>query len=189
MDASSAGPRFPSVRSRFPGAASRLGRLCITLGVVVAATWIVGPNLPDGPFRERVEPIWAPATEIGLVQDWGVFSPDPRDQSLDVRALIDFSDGTGTTWDVPDFDPALGALRQYRWNKWQERIRLDSSSASWDRTARWIAGRIEVEAGARDVVRVTLVRRWIDHEPLGSGDGPLDSGWNEYAFHVWEPGS
>lgn len=165
--------------------ASAPGRWLVAVALVVGATWIVGPNLPAGPFRDQVDAVWRPATEIGLVQDWEVFSPNPRDQSLDVRARVDFTDGTTTFWDVPDLDPVIGAYRQYRWQKWQERVRLDARSSMWDTTAAWIADRF-AGGSDRDVARVTLIRRWIDHEPLGSPE-PIDGDWNEFEFHVWEP--
>lgn len=162
---------------------TRGGRLAVGVGLVIAAIWIVGPNVPVGPMRSQIDVVWSPAAEIGLVQDWAVFSPNPRDQSLDVRAVIEHEDGSAELWDVPEFDPVLGAYRQYRWHKWQERIRLDAQSESWEPTARWLA-----ERHARDgelPIRITLVRRWIDHEPL-TADGTVDSDANEFAFYVWE---
>ena len=60
-----------------------------------------------------------------------MFSPDPRNQSLDVRAVVRYDDGSTVIWDVPDLDPFLGAYRDYRWQKWQERVRLDTSESLW----------------------------------------------------------
>ena len=74
---------------------------------------------------------WGPAEDIGLVQDWAVFSPNPRNESIDVRARIEYVDGTIEFWDVPEYDPGFGAYRQYRWHKLQERIRLDNREFYW----------------------------------------------------------
>lgn len=166
-------------------AQSTIGRVVIGAFVTVAALWIVGPNIPAGPFRDQIDVLWRPATEIGLVQDWAVFSPDPRDQSLDVRARVEFDDGTEEMWDVPEHGPVIGAYRQYRWQKWQERVRLDARSWMWDTTAEWIADRYPSDE--QRVVRVVLIRRWIDHEPVGS-PRPIDGDWNEFEFHEWTPG-
>lgn len=163
---------------------SRLGGVLVAIVLVVGGFWVVAPNLPDSAVRERVDWSWRPADEIGLVQDWAVFSPNPRDQSIDVRARLEYDDGAIEFWDVPDLDPIVGAYRQYRWNKWQERVRLDDQSRFWDPTAEWIADR-NLQAGARPA-RVTLIRRWIDHEPLTADGRAIDSGWNEFEFHVWE---
>ena len=163
---------------------SRAGRVAIALVTVVGAFWIVAPNLPVSAVRDRLDSAWSPADDIGLVQDWAVFSPDPRHESLDVRARIVYDDGTVAFWDVPEFDPVVGAYREYRWNKWQERIRLDDQADLWPSTAEWIA-----DHNQRDGTRpasVTLIRRWIVHEPLTADGIVADSGWNEYEFYTWE---
>jgi hypothetical protein len=164
-------------------ASTPIGRAVVVLVVLVGTVWLVGPNIPSGPLQNDIKGLWRPATELGLAQDWGVFSPNPRSQSLDVEARILYDDGTVETWGVPEFDPVIGAYRQYRWHKWQERVRLDDRASYWQPTAEWLAARYE-----RDGVlpmRITLVRRWIDHEPLGTPE-PRDSDWNEFEFYVWE---
>ena len=140
--------------------------------------------MPSGPFRSQVERFWRFADNIGLQQDWGVFSPNAREQSIDVYAIITYTDGSVVEWQVPEFDPVFGAYREYRWTKWQERVRLDSRADLWDPTAAWIA-----EQHRRDgelPATVELVRRWIDHEPLDA-DGAVDGDWNEFRYHVWSP--
>ena len=162
----------------------RFGRLRVGVVVTVIAFWILAPNMPSSPVRDELAPLWKPAEVTGLVQDWAVFSPNPRDQSVDVRARLEFEDGSIDFWDVPEFDPGFGAFRQYRWHKWQERVRLDNREAYWQPTAEWIA-----DQHFRDGVgpaRVTLIRRWIDHEPLTSSGQTVNIGWNEFEFYVWE---
>jgi len=162
----------------------RFGRLRVGLVVAVTAFWILAPNIPSSAVRHELEPLWKPAEVTGLVQDWAVFSPNPRSQSIDVRARLEFDDGTIEFWDVPEFEPTIGAFRQYRWHKWQERLRLDDEAVHWEPTAEWIADQRAVD-GVQPV-RVTLIRRWIDHEPLASNGPAVDVGWNEFEFHVWE---
>lgn len=160
------------------------GRAIAALAVVVMSFWIVVPNIPGSMVRDRLDAFWTPATHIGLTQDWAVFSPNPRSQSIDVRARVEFDDGSIRFWDVPEYDLGFGAYRAYRWHKWQERVRLDDREDFWLPTAAWIAGEF-----ARDGVlpmRVTLIRRWIDHEPLTDIGDTIDNGWNEFEFYVWE---
>jgi hypothetical protein len=159
------------------------GRLFVALLLTTLSFWIVAPNMPASAMRARLDALWAPANSIGLNQDWGVFSPNPRNQSLEVRARIEYVDGTSEFWDLPDFDPFIGAYRQYRWQKWQERVRLDETSSLWEPTARWIAERMI--ATGRLPERIVLIRRWIDHFPL-TIDGAVDSGWNEFEFFTWD---
>ena len=163
---------------------TRVGRAGDALLASVTALWIVAPNMPGSPIRDELSTLWRPAETIGLVQDWSVFSPNPRSQSIDVRARLEFDDGSIEVWDVPEFDPVIGAFREYRWHKWQERVRLDDQEASWRPTAEWIAGR-RTRDGVQPV-RITLIRRWIDHLPLTSSGAIDDGGWNEFEFFVWE---
>ncbi len=161
--------------------ATAAGRAAAAIAIIVVGFWIVAPNTPAGPFRDRVDMLWQPATNIGLTQDWSIFSPNPRSRSLDLYAIVGFDDGTTERWDVPDFDPLTGALRQYRWHKWQDRVRLDSRSDLWEATAVWIAGR---HGGDGRPVEVRLVRRWRVHEPL-TDDGAETGEWMEFEFYVW----
>jgi len=164
---------------------SAVGRWAVGMMLVVGTVWIALPNMPASPMRDRIDAVWAPATEIGLVQDWAVFSPNPRSQSLDVRAEIKLESGEVVMWDVPEFDPIVGAFRQYRWKKWQERVRLDARTDLWGPTVDWL--RREYPNAAR----VTLIRRWIDHKPLnefGVSDSP-SIGWNGFRFCTWPDGS
>ena len=169
-----------------PSSALVQGWVAMPEATGVVGSWIVLPNMPAGPMREQIDGWWAPATEIGLVQDWAVFSPNPRSQSLDVRAEVELATGEIVVWDVPEFDPFVGAFRQYRWKKWQERVRLDSRRDLWAPTVDWLRREYGDEA-----VRITLIRRWIDHGPL-TDDSWVDrpaSGWNEFRFCTWPAGS
>ena len=163
---------------------STIGRCIVGLVIGVGSFWVVAPNLPPSPVRADLAVLWRPADEIGLVQDWSVFSPNPRNETIDVRARAEYDDGSFEMWDVPDFDPVVGAFRQYRWHKWQERIRLDSQGALWPTTAEWIAVQ-RLRDGVRPA-RVVLVRRWIVHEPLTASGWVENSGWFEFEFYVWE---
>lgn len=173
-------PRPDDLQTRLTD--SRVGRAVVAIGVIVMAFFVIAPNMPPSAVRDDVDVLWAIAEDAGLAQDWGVFSPIPRDQSLDVRARITYADGSTVIWEVPDLDPMIGAYREYRWNKWQERVRLDARDDLWDPTAAWIADQHRRDGDLP--ITVTLIRRWIDHEPL-TADGAVDSGWNEFEFHTW----
>lgn len=163
------------------------GGFRVGLVVAVTAFWILAPNLPSSTVRGELAHLWEPAEVTGLVQDWSVFSPNPRSQTIDVRARLEYDDGTIMFWDVPEFDPLIGAFRQYRWHKWQERLRLDSRERHWRPTAEWIADQRRVDGDLP--ARITLIRRWIDHRPLTADGTAIDSGWNEFEFYVWERAS
>ncbi len=163
---------------------TRIGRGVIALIIAVGSFGILAPNLPASAVRDEIAGWWGPAEDIGLIQDWAVFSPTPRSDSIDVRARIEYVDGTTEIWDIPDFDPGFGAYRQYRWHKFQERIRLDNRESFWPSFAQWIAYE-HVHDGV-EPASVTLIRRWIEHDPLTAGGRTTDSGWNEFEFYTWE---
>lgn len=163
---------------------TRIGRGVIALIIGVGSFWILAPNLPASAVRDEIAGWWGPAEDIGLVQDWAVFSPNPRSDSIDVRARIEYADGTIDYWDFPEFDPWFGASRQYRWHKVQERIRLDNRESYWPPFAQWVAAE-QVRDGV-EPASVTLIRRWIEHGPLTAGGRISDSGWNEFEFYTWE---
>lgn len=165
---------------------STAGRIIVAFVVAIVGWWIVAPNMPPSAVRDKLEFTWTPASHAGLRQDWGVFSPNPRNESLDFRARVEHADGTVEFWDIPDFDPIIGAYREYRWNKWQERVRLDIRSDLWPATAEWIAEQHR-RNGALPI-HVTLIRRWIAHAPLSDEGEVLDNDeWNEFKFFTWEP--
>lgn len=161
---------------------SAVGQTLVAVLVFVMSIWIVGPNMPASPLREVVDFAWSPATNAGLDQSWSVFSPNPRDQTIHVVATLEYDDGTMTEWTVPDFDPVIGALRSYRWRKWQERVRLDKNERYWESSAAWIADNNLIDGERPRTVR--LLRRWTVLAPL-TADGIVDNGSNEYEFYVW----
>ncbi len=161
---------------------SNAGRTFVAIVMSVMSIWIVGPNMPASPARETVDIVWSPAINAGFDQNWSVFSPNPRDQTIEVVAVLEYADGTVTEWRVPEFDPVLGPLRSYRWRKWQERIRLDSNQRSWESSAAWIAENNRLDGQVPNTVR--LLRRWTDLAPL-TVDGIAVNSENEFEFYVW----
>lgn len=161
---------------------SNAGQVVVAAIIFVGSIWIIGPNLPSGPARETVDAVWSPATNSGMEQSWDVFSPNPRAQTIEVVAVLEYDDGTVAAWTVPEFDPVFGSLRSYRWRKWQERIRLDSNERYWDSSAAWIAEHNQLDGRTPNTVR--LVRRWTDLAPL-TADGIAVNSENQYEFYVW----
>jgi hypothetical protein len=45
---------------------------------------------------------------LDLEQNWGVFAPDPRQETVDVLARVSFADGSQQTWQIPRRDPVVG---------------------------------------------------------------------------------
>lgn len=156
---------------------SIIGRLAISVGVVILLLAQVGTHLPTSALARVVAPPAARAVNmLAWEQTWAVFAPNPRSISLDLEATVTFADGSTARWTVPD-GPVVGAnLRLYRWRKWLENVRADDSWLLWDPTARWIASLYR--NGPSPVVRVDLTR--LFHENLAEGPQPP---WRAYTFY------
>jgi hypothetical protein len=157
---------------------SPLGQILISALIVVFLLVEVGTNLPDSAVSRSVGPTANRVVRIlGSENSWGVFAPDPRPTSLQLKAKITFADGSHATWHLPTGSPWGTNLRFYRWRKWLERVRSDSYPDTWDPTARWIASLYEHRTSP--VVQVQLVRRFHDNT-LQDPQPP----WQEYVYYT-----
>jgi hypothetical protein len=158
-----------------------VGRAVISAFVLVTVAALVFWNLPDSEIKRRALTVVRPyITALGIEQNWGVFAPDPRRESLELVARVQYADGSERTLEVPRGGPVIGEYWDYRWRKWYEWARADAYMNLWDPAARWFA-RVAAEEGGMPV-RVTLVRRW--RETLPPGPGPARSEWHEFAYYT-----
>lgn len=158
--------------------ASTAGRVLLTLVMAVLAVSVLLWNLPAGKARDAVRP--GPAhvlMPLGLDQDWALFAPDPRAFSVGVYARITYADGTERIRTPPHNGHLVGPYRNYRWQKYVERLRADDYQNLWEPTARWLAR----QAGP-GVTKVVLVRTFRDAVTPGSGKTRVARG--EYAFYT-----
>jgi hypothetical protein len=111
---------------------------------------------------------------LGLEQNWGVFAPEPRRDSLRIVALVDWSDGSRTVWRPRLRGAGLGAYGDYRWRKWEEHAGTDAEGRRlWPAAARFIA-RLLPRRGAVRPVALHLIRYMQPVPGPGSGARP---GW------------
>lgn len=159
---------------------STVGRVIISLGVLVVLSILFFWNLPDSELKSQgVDVVRPVAQAAGLDQNWRVFAPNPRRISLDLYAIAEYEDGSVATWRVPDeTEPFLSPYRTYRWRKWMEHVRLDDKKSLWRPAAEWVSRELTVDG--REPVRVSLIRRWYDIPAPGSGDEVPP--WNEYTY-------
>lgn len=173
-----------ATQRRLPGAGlaagTRAGRFALSLGLVALLASVLVWNLPqENRLRQDLVPTVRPVVNaLGLNQRWELFSPNPSRVSVGVHAVVRFADGSETVYELPDGEPFVGALREYRWRKLERRIRLDSRRDLWRPTARWIAGRFDDDPA---VVSVTLVRRFSTTPEPGTDDPRV---WEESEFYT-----
>ena len=107
----------------------------------------------------------------GLDQRWNLFAPDPRQRSLDLRAVVRFRDGATRVWRLPHRGRLIGVYSDHRWRKWMENgARGGESSPLWPWLARWLA-RTSRNGGAPPVA-VTVIGRWRELRPPGDERPP-----------------
>ena len=104
-------------------------------------------------------------TASGLDQNWGVFS-DVRTVSVWVEGRVQDADGSTTVIPIPS-RKGISAMSDYRWQKYEEQVRLDDNRKLWVPYATWLAE--QARAQGRNPVRVSLVRRFADTLPPGPG--------------------
>ena len=166
------------------GRSARIRRALISLFLVftivaVVSHFIFAPTLQRALFK-----VTRPyATALGLDQNWGVFAPDPRPQTIDMRARIFYADGTAEWWELPERNPIFGEYVDYRWRKWLEYIINPAfRSTLFQPLAAWLA---RTHTDAHHIpVRIAFVSRWFDLYPPGSVKGPLHSDWREQAYYT-----
>jgi hypothetical protein len=157
--------------------ASPTGRALISVGVGCAVVAMVVLGMPDSQLRSYLMTPVAPVVRaVGLDQDWAVFAP-PRQISLQVEGRLEYADGTVSVERFPRAS-GIGAYSDYRWRKYEERLRLDVNQRLWARYAQFLVDRANAEG--RSPVRVSLVRRWAQTRP--PGPGPERDPWREFTF-------
>jgi hypothetical protein len=160
--------------------ASALGRAMISFGVMFTLAAILVACLPDSVIKSsllvRAQPY---LTAVGLGEDWGVFAPSPRTAVIYGSGDIQYSDGTSSVWSFPVRSGVM-AYSDYRWQKFEEYVRLDDHRGLWQPFAQYLAD--HQATPGRTPVQVSLMRRWADIHPPGvtPGLGP----WSQYVYYV-----
>ncbi|MGB2875593.1 MAG: hypothetical protein WBB76_09000 [Gaiellaceae bacterium] len=166
MGSAAAGPLEPerSLQDRFER--TRLGRLLISAFLLVTLVTILTANLPPSRLQDLLLSADHPYLYgLGLDQDWSVFAPEPRRETIHITAQVTFADGSQTTWHVPTRNPVVGEYTDYRWLKWTEFIVSPVQQQLWQPIARYVARQLATPT--RRPVRVSLHDRWYDLLPPG----------------------
>lgn len=152
--------------------------LSIVLCLTVAAMFVA--IMPASVVRTRLMvPAQPYLSVLGLGEGWGVFSPNPRGQVIYVSGHLVYSDGTSSVWEFP-IRPGIMAYSDYRWQKYEERVRLDAYKGLWKPFSEYLV-KYEATPG-KTPVQVGLSRRWADIKPPGS---PTSLGpWSRYIYSV-----
>jgi hypothetical protein len=153
--------------------------ISVLVAFTVAAILVV--NLPGSALRSDAGRVTDPFVQAtGLDQNWGIFST-PRTVSAYVDGRVDFADGSSVVIPITTAH-GLGAFVDYRWQKYEELIRVDDGRPLWGDYARYLAR--EAGTAGHVPVRVSLVRRFSATRP--PGPGPERDPWQSYTYFVYD---
>lgn len=175
-------PEPPSIQNRFEN--TRRGRAVITVGLIITLAAILIAVLPTSQIKDRLLPVARPYLfALGVGEDWGVFAPNPRTQVIYAGGVIKYSDRSESVWNFP-IRPGIMAYSDYRWQKYEEHVRLDSFKGLWQPFATYV-----VTHGAtpgKTPVQISLARRWAEILPPGA---PKSIGpWTQYVYYTVKVG-
>jgi hypothetical protein len=157
-----------------------VARALINFGLIVTVVAMLVAIMPASVIRSTLI-VWAQPylTAIGLGENWAVFAPSPRAAVIYSTAQIQYSDGTSSEWSFPTRS-GLMAYSDYRWQKFEEHVRLDGYSGLWKPFAQYLASHESTPGHAP--AKVALARRWAAIRPPGvsPGLGP----WAQYIYYV-----
>jgi hypothetical protein len=159
---------------------SKAGRIILNTGLVVTLAAVLIAVLPASVLKDRLLPVAQPYLNVlGMGEDWGVFAPDPRTQVVYGGAIIRYTDGSESVWNFP-VRPGVMAYSDYRWQKFEEHVRLDAFKGLWKPFADYLAA--DEATPGKTPVQIGLVRKWADIHPPGA---PTSLGpWSQYVYYV-----
>ena len=159
------------------------GRAAISAFLIITLASLVVWNMPASEIQRRALKVVRPyVTALSLEQNWGVFAPDPRRETLDFFARVRYADGSVEEVRMPTGGDLVGAYWDYHWWKWVESVTNDQRDGLWQPAAVWFARRATTDT--RRPVEVKLVRRW--YELLPPGPGPSRGEWKEAEYYTLE---
>jgi hypothetical protein len=157
------------------------GRWAISVFLIATLASLIVWNMPASEIQRKALKVVRPyVTALSLEQNWGVFAPDPRRQTLDFFARVRYADGSEEEVRMPTGGDFVGAYWDYHWWKWVESVTNDQRDGLWKPAAVWFARRATTDT--RKPVRVTLVRRWYELFP--PGPGPSRGPWQEAEYYT-----
>lgn len=146
---------------------SRVGKVFISLLVVVILFAGVVSNLPDSPIKSALAAAIRPVTEIaGLSQTWSLYAPNPNTRLETISVTVTMTNGTERVWSVKP-GPRTARWASTHWDKLTRNAIIDLQV----RTAlcRWVAQQLSTPT--ERAARVVMVLRVQNLPPPGDRGG------------------
>jgi hypothetical protein len=135
----------------------------ITFHIALLFLW----GLPDNRFARIVtNPVRPYILFAGLWHNWSMFAPSPYTLNFDMRAHVEFKDGSAKDWNWPRMEKLSFWKRipKERFRKWRELMFNDAFAASWIHNARFVARQMNTDRN-NPPIKVTLTRFWSPIAP------------------------
>jgi hypothetical protein len=167
-----------------PPASSKRGLLNCFIAVHVVILFLWG--LPGNNFLFKARaPVARYVLFTGLWHRWSMFAPSLYKVNYDMRARVEFKDGSVKEWIWPRMEElsVWQRIPKERFRKWRELMFKDTLMATWRSNAKFIARQMNSNS-ANPPVKVTLVRFWspiappnlkVDYQPLPKKMPPTKS--------------
>jgi hypothetical protein len=137
-------------------------RALLNLFIIAHVTLLFLWGLPSNRFATFVtRPVRSYVIFAGLWHNWSMFAPSPYTLNYDMRARVEFKDGTSKDWIWPRVNEMsiLKRIPKERFRKWRELMFNDDFAASWIHNAKFVARQLNTTA-SNPPVKVTLTRFW-----------------------------
>ena len=126
-------------------------------------------------------------------QSWQLFAPEPDSVNTRLSAQLHFRNGETISWNTPDYSKltAWERFKMFRRMEYFDSVRMDSNSGAWESFAEYLARGVRPTAAQGPVVKVELVRHWVEIPAPTEGEPlvPIGGRWenpSSYRFYVWE---
>ncbi len=162
----------------------KLGQALISAGLIVTLAAMFASIMPASAIKTTLlVPAQPYLNVLGLGEDWGVFAPNPRQEVIYATGVFAYADGTRSEWSFP-VRPGIMAYSDYRWQKYEEHVRLDKFKGLWKPFSEYLLAHEAIPG--KKVLQVGLKRRWAEINPPGVS--PSLGPWKQYMYSVMNVG-
>lgn len=177
------------------GSTEAVRRGVITLFIVFHLVVIVVWNMPWSYTQSKIAPPIRPyMLFLGLVQHWGMFSPEPPKENYYMVAQVTYADGSEQWLEIgrqDDLSVGQRLLNDRHRELLEDIYDTQQAQPYYPQVAKWAARRLAARAKA-PAVKVELRRYWSPHPTLPDGlkQFPFTTWHHDIVFTMTlEPGS
>jgi hypothetical protein len=143
---------------------TKLKKFFISVFIVLNLLAMIRVHIPLNTkfFSMVYRPVDSYLSFFSIYQDWMMFAPDPGRLNTNVRAEVEFDDGTKESYTFPKESSYLGKyISGEKYRKFvSEGIRKDSHRFLWRDSAKFVLRQLKNENYNKIPLKVYLIREW-----------------------------